>query len=155
MKLNNTVVTITDEMRELEAQAEADHAQVVNEVASWLLSYNGTFEFLVSVRDQLKRGREMSEAQFNGVKKCMDRELRFTIPTGGLVKVDELPEGYFAIDVKAGVQPVVFLSITRAGTGKVHVCQFVSDSPEYRGTFQLDGQYRGACKEEVLARVKG
>lgn len=43
-------------------------------VIQFLLAYEGNFEFLLSLRQQVKAGRTLSDRQYAGAKKCMDRE---------------------------------------------------------------------------------
>lgn len=53
---------------------EIPSAEVVT-AESWLSNYNGTFEFLLSVKAQYLRTGRISEGQRSGVEKCMARDI--------------------------------------------------------------------------------
>jgi hypothetical protein len=76
------------------------------EVANFLRNYNGTFEFIVSVRGAFMRYGRLSAGQISGVQKCMDRQKswsnapRPSAPVASVVTNPTFPAGS-VIEIKA------------------------------------------------------
>lgn len=74
--------TLTERQYQAAARCHAQQTTEVSEtdrddeVVKFVLGYRGSFGFLISLRDQLKRGRSLSAAQRASAERCMGQEVR-------------------------------------------------------------------------------
>lgn len=136
---------------------------------TWLLDYEGDFEFLLDVRSKvsfrIENGRrvplgQISRGQAKGVLNCMRAEILRNARQAAAVaepvsagKIDfaSIPDGRYAVE-HGGETAYYTIGTSKNGSGKRHVCILSSDERIYVGTILPNGEYRGK-HENLLHEV--
>jgi len=89
--------------------------------ASWLESYTGDFEFLVSLKRRAAANGGLSRREAKGVLNCMRAENRRSVPQepSGRFDLSGVPDGEYAVRTPDGEFEVAFYTVDRGreGTG--------------------------------------